>query len=163
MAESTDPVQGPMDREKALSAAYLRLTGCTQAEAASAAGVGERTLRTWETCSWWGEIKAEASGRWLDGLRTKTRKAIERLIDGLEPATVRFAAERIMDEFQPPKQRAELSGPNGGPIQTEDVGQLSDSELQERANRLHNRVAHAFRPEATNGHHPNGNGNGAHG
>lgn len=140
-AESADPVTKPQDREKCLSVAYLRILGASQIDAAKVVGVGERSVRNWEACSWWPAIKAEATDRWLDGLRSKTFVALERLVEDLEPTTVRFVAERIEDRFLPPKQRVEATGANGGPIEYRD---LSDEELKARAARLHNRVAGAF-------------------
>lgn len=70
----------------------------------------------------------------------------------------KLAALREIGKHLGIAERLEHSGPNGGPIQHEDVGDLSDEELKARAARLHNRVAHAFGTGSANG-----NGNGAHG
>ena len=71
----------PKDRDKALSAAYLRILGHTQTEAESGAGCAERTVRQWESCSWWPEILAEAESRWLSGLMSKARGTLLRDMD----------------------------------------------------------------------------------
>ena len=71
MSERTDVIVAPRNREICLSAAYLRLVGATQADAAHAAGVDARTLGRWESCSWWPDIQREAGERWLAGLATR--------------------------------------------------------------------------------------------
>lgn len=118
MAEGGDEVQAPKDRDRALSVAYLRLTGSSQEEAATAAGVGERTVARWETCSWWPGFLDEAGDRWLAGVKARARKALIRILDASDPdpATVRFSLERLLPGFEPPKVKAELSGVDGDAI-----------------------------------------------
>lgn len=112
VATSDDSTKKPQNRAKALSAAYLRSIGLSQKQAAKLAGVGDRTLRTWEHCSWWPAIVAESHALWLSGIQFKTKKSLARLIDDQEPATVRFAAERLLEGLEPPTQRTDLkTGP----------------------------------------------------
>ena len=120
LPDSGDPVQAPRDPDKAVSAALLRLLGASQADAAGAAGVGERTLRQWETCSWWPEILAEASRRWLDGLAAKARKGLEGAVqvDGRLALNV---LERLEPALAPPKVRAAIEHFN--------MEDLSDAQL----------------------------------
>ena len=121
MPDSGDPVAAPRNRDKAVSAALLRLLGASQVEAAKAAGVGERTLRGWEACSWWAEVLADASRRWLDGLAAKARVGLEGAVadDGRLALSV---LERLEPALAPPKIRAR--------IEHIEYGELSDDQLQ---------------------------------
>lgn len=151
MADSSSETKAPQDREKAISAAYLRTLGASQADTAKQVGIGERTLRRWEDCSWWPEIRHEAMDRWLAGTKSRAMVALGHLLDGLEPTTVRFTLERLMEEFEPPRQRSELSTPPGQPLQFEDVG---DAELEERHEQLRNRLIATGVSTNGNGSHP---------
>lgn len=148
MAESTDPVSGPLDRDKAVSAGYLRILGESQERAATAAGVGERTLARWETCSWWPEILREAESRWLQGLVSKARHGLERGVqeDGRLALSV---LERRIPELAPPRQGVDLRTPDGITVE-----ELTADEMAKRKARLTNRIA-----ELTGG--KNGKRNGA--
>lgn len=126
MAETDDPVSKPHSRDKAVSAAYLRLLGHTQEESAESVGVGVRTLIRWEQCSWWPQVEAEATSRWLAGLRGKTMAALTDLVGEREPATVRFVAERQIKELAPPLQRIRQSGVVG----SYDPAELTDAQLE---------------------------------
>lgn len=97
MSEANDPVRAPRNREVAVSVAYLRLQGATQAEAARATDMDPRTVVRWESCSWWPELQREASARWLEGLAVAARRGLEaavsengalalRVLERLEPA-----------------------------------------------------------------------------
>ena len=94
----------------AISAAYLRLLGATQEEAAEAAGCGVRTIQTWEKCDWWLEATNEARHRWLKGGDALAMKAIlQALKDPGEYAHMgRYWADRRIPELKPPKQQAEI-------------------------------------------------------
>ena len=127
-AALSDPVARPRDRDKALSAAYLRILGHTQTEAASGAGCAERTLRQWESCSWWPEILAEAESRWLSGLMSKARGTLLRNMDANLALKI---LERRIPELAPVKQHVE----HGGSIET-GVAKLSDEELVKTVDRL---------------------------
>lgn len=80
VALDPDEVDGPADRDKAVSAAYLRSLGGTQEVAARGAGVGMRTLRRWESCSWWPEIQREALERWHGDLSAAARRQLLKAI-----------------------------------------------------------------------------------
>ena len=108
MSEHSDPIGAPRDREKALSAAYLRLLGSTQAEAAMTTGVDPRTLGRWESCSWWPEVQREAADRWLAGAIGKARRALLRALDKPDGALALKILERVVPELAPAQQRIEL-------------------------------------------------------
>jgi len=122
----SDEVKGPQDRDKAIAVAMLILRGESQGSAAEAAGVGKRTVERWVHCSWWPDITAEVADRYLSGLHDKAIAAIDRaLTDRNEYAGMaKYVADRMVKKLRPPKQRAEHSGPDGGPIKTE--GGISD-------------------------------------
>ena len=117
-AESTDRIRRPYDRDKALSAAYLRLIGATQEQAAKGAGCSERSLHGWEKCSWWAEIVAEARQRWLrKGDALAMHSLLKAFTDPHEYAQhSRWWADRRIKELKPPKLQTELTGKDGGPI-----------------------------------------------
>ena len=122
-----DVVQKPQDWEMVISVAYLRLTGSTQEQAALGAGCGERTIREWETCSWWPEAEAEANRRWLRGMDARARDAINRAFGDPDQyaQTARWWGERRIAELAPPKQRTEHSGKVG----LVDARELTDQQL----------------------------------
>lgn len=82
LAGEGDEVSRPQDWAKAVSAAYFRALGATVAAAAEAAGVGERTLFRWETCSWWPDAHREAVERWHVDLSAASRAALLGAIKG---------------------------------------------------------------------------------
>lgn len=103
--------------DKVVSAAYLRIIGHTQEQAASGVGRSERTIQLWEAdAELWAAAREEARGRWLqatiDASRQSVLKAAGRNADlGLK------ILERVDPELAP-KQRHEHSGADGGPIRT---------------------------------------------
>ena len=101
MSEHGDPIGAPRDRERALSAGYLRLLGHTQAEAANAAGVDARTLGRWESCSWWRGIQSEAADRWLAGAVGMARRALLRALEAPDGRLALQVLERIVPELRP--------------------------------------------------------------
>ena len=109
MSESSDLISAPRDREVALSVAYLRVIGSTQVDAAKAAGVDPRTVGRWESCSWWPEIVAEASRRWLSGLEARARQV---LYDGMDPILALKVLERRLPELAPATQNLNLHTPD---------------------------------------------------
>ena len=109
MQHNGDVVCKPHNRDKALSVAYLRLLGASQEEAATAAGLHHSTAQRWESCSWWPEIVAEASKRWLSGLVSKARRVLE---DGLDPSLALKVLERTLPELAPATQNMNLNTPN---------------------------------------------------
>lgn len=105
--------------DKLVSAAYLRMLGATQADAATAVGRNARTIRMWEADSeLWANARAEARTRWLTDLTDKARR---RLLDSMEkPENGDLALkvlERMDDALLPAKQRAEVAGEGGGPLE----------------------------------------------
>jgi hypothetical protein len=112
-----DDTQAPHDWDKAVSVAYLRLQGASQEAAGNAGGVTRDTVGRWESCSWWPDALAEASRRWLSGLAVNVRNSLVKLTDSKapEPATVRFAAERIIPGLEPPTNRTDVTS-GGQPL-----------------------------------------------
>ena len=141
----SDSVAEPKNRDKALSAAYLRIIGCSQEEAATGAGCGQRTLRRWEGCSWWSEIQLEAEVRWLSGLMSKARGTLLRDMDANIALKI---LERRVPELAPPKRQVDHSGEVGLTA----VEKLSDEELVTTVNRL-TALAHASTKGSENGSH----------
>jgi len=115
MLEANDPIRAPRNREVAVSVAYLRLQGATQAEAAGATNVDPRTVGRWESCSWWPELRREASARWLEGLEANARRGLEsavldngalalRVLERLEPALAP-PGKGPAEALEPPKRQ----------------------------------------------------------
>lgn len=101
-------VHSPRDPELATSAAYLRLTGHTQQEAADAIGVDRVTVARWEASEWWAEYSTIARERWLAGMAAKSRRIVE---DGME--TDPRLAMTVLERLEPalnPKAALEVSG-----------------------------------------------------
>ena len=137
-----DSVAEPKDRDKALSAAYLRIIGHTQEEAAAGANCGARSLRRWEAQPWWPEILVEAGSRWLSGLTAKARGT---LLNDMDAALALKILERLIPELAPAKRHVE----HGGSIET-GVAKLSDEELVTTVNRL-TRLTGASTKDSENG------------
>lgn len=124
--------------DKVVSAAYLRIIGESQKGTATSVGRSERTIWGWENdAELWAAAREEARHRWLrevtDASRRSVLKAAGRNAD---------LAFRILERVDPdlaPKQKHEHSGPDGGPIQTEDVG-LTDAERAARVLELLDRA-----------------------
>ena len=108
----------PRDWDKAVSVAYLRLVGETQEQAAAGAGVGERTLRDWEKCSWWKDALEEASARWLNNLTAHARGGLLAAVKADGPLALKVI-ERTDPRLAPNASKLELSGPDGGAIPTD--------------------------------------------
>jgi hypothetical protein len=108
-AGQADPVGRPQNWDIAVSAAYLRLTGATQVAAAESAGCSERSIVEWEKCSWWADAEREAQGRWLRGIDSRARVALERAFENPDESatTARWWADRRVSELAPPKVRQE--------------------------------------------------------
>jgi len=126
MSDHMDLIGAPRDRDQALSCAFLRLLGSTQAEAAKAANVDPRTLGRWEGCSWWRDVMQEASQRWLAGLAAKARLGLTAAVekDG-------YLALRVLERLEP------ALAPGRRPwadIDADDLSGLSDEELERIVN-----------------------------
>jgi len=109
MPKEEPEVRGPQDPEKALSVAYLRLTGSTQTESAEAVGVHRDTVWRWEQAEWWPEIVADASRRWLAGLEAKARTVLH---NGMDPAIALKILERRLPELAPAPNNLNLHTPD---------------------------------------------------
>lgn len=92
------------------AAALVLLLGGKMEEAAKAANVHHKTLRRWRRADWWQDVEREANGLYLSEARSICRAKVKALIEACDPPTVRWAAERIVDEFAPPSQRVEHAG-----------------------------------------------------
>ncbi len=103
MLEANDPVRAPRNREVAVSVAYLRLQGATQAEAAGATNVDPRTVVRWESCSWWPEVQREASARWLEGLAAAARRGLGAAVSENGALALRVL-ERLEPALAPPRK-----------------------------------------------------------
>lgn len=136
-ADSGDPIENPHDRDKALSVAYLRMIGLTQVDAAKSAGVGERTIRDWEKCSWWPEVQAEARHRWLNDLMDASRATLLKSIKAGGFTEALTILERMDPDFRPAPQEHRIG--ILGMIQTlppEEVRRLQALPIEERRNQL---------------------------
>ncbi len=133
MSEPNDPVAAPRDREVALSAAYLRLLGHTQQEAANAAGLDPRTIGRWEASSWWPDIVREAGDRWLAGAIGKARRALLEALGQPDGPLALKVLERTVPELAPVSQRVELSGA----LMDVDLNLLSDHAISRIADGEH--------------------------
>ncbi len=108
----------PRNWDKRVSAAYFRMCGFTQKEAARAAGLSERTIRNYETHPSFFDAKEEARNRWFVSLDVRARGA---LFDGLgEKGKGELGLrvlERLDQRLAPPNQRYERTGKGGKPIE----------------------------------------------
>lgn len=109
-AAPEDKIQKPQNAEKCLLVAYFLGLGWTQREAAKAAGVGDRTVRDWMGCSWWQSVEIAAHQKFMRRLTGRTKESLLNLVNGCEPATVRFAAERLLPELKPAEQTLNVRG-----------------------------------------------------
>ena len=109
----------PAHWEKRVSAAYLRILGATQAEAARAVGRSERTIRLWESDPSWADARREAEERWLADLKDASRRAVLQAVREGNAQIGLALLERLDERLAPPKQRHEHAGPDGGPIAIE--------------------------------------------
>jgi hypothetical protein len=109
MPEKPGPKGGPQDREKAISVAYLRLTGSSQEDAGSAVGVHRDTVGRWEGSDWWPEIITIASRRWLSGLEAKARQV---LLKGMDAGIALKVLERRLPDLAPPTTNLNLRTPD---------------------------------------------------
>ena len=83
-----------------ISYAYLRILGETQKTAAEAAGIGERSGREYEVQTWWPDAVDEAERRWLNGMRAKARRSIQKKVEESDWQATRFTLENLDPNFQ---------------------------------------------------------------
>lgn len=110
MAVRRDTVTRPQNWDKAVSAAYLRLTSYSQKDAAKGAGVGERTLIRWEKSDWWPRALEEAANRWLQHLTAVSRRTLFAAIKAGDADKALKILERVDPRLAPPKQQIYHSG-----------------------------------------------------
>lgn len=91
-----------------MSVAYLRMIGHTQEEAARGAGVGERTIRDWEACSWWPEVQAKARRRWLNDLLDASRATLLKSVRKGGFTEALTVLEKLDPEFAPQPQEVRV-------------------------------------------------------
>lgn len=130
-AGSEEAQKRPKHWDKMVLAAYLRILGRTQKEAAEAVGRSERTIRDWESSELWREAEREAEeDTFLRALKHASMRAVLQNVDeDGNPMLGWEALQRLMPQLAP-KQRLEHTGKNGGPIQTETrLAEVPDSEL----------------------------------
>lgn len=98
--------------EKMVSVAYLRLHDYTQEEAATAAGISERTVRTWENERGdWPEVVQEARDRWLSGLAGIARSTLKTALKDAQNGKLALdVIERLDPALLPAKMRHEIIG-----------------------------------------------------
>jgi len=108
----------PHNFDQWVGAAFLRLLGNTQSEAAAAVGLSERTVRRWEARPEWSQAIREAESRWLKGLDPQMRRAMESAVGRLSAdlqagsreahSFLKWWAERRFPEFAPPAKKREI-------------------------------------------------------
>ena len=108
----------PRNWDNRVSAAYFRMCGFTQKDAAKAAGISERTIRTYESHESWGDAKDEARNRWFVSLDVRARGALYRDLDESGKGDLGLKVlERMDDRLAPPKIAHELFGKGGAAIE----------------------------------------------
>lgn len=106
MSSVRRPQKRQRDVDKIVSAAYLRMLGSTQAQAAKAVGRSPRTLRRWESASSWAAAREEARRRWLAGLTDAARRTLLDSVRQGEDGRLALAVlERLEPELAPAVQR----------------------------------------------------------
>lgn len=112
------PERRPAHWDKRVSAAYLRILGATQVEAAKAVGRSERTLQAWEADEeTWRAARAEAESRWLVDLKHASMQSVLANVRAGNAVLGFQVLERLKAELAPPKHRHEHTGEDGGPIE----------------------------------------------
>lgn len=118
----TIAVTRPANWDRATSAAYLRLLGSSQQEAADQIGVDRVTVTRWEASDWWPSAVAEAKNRWLSGLAAKARTSVELAV----PDDARLAMT-VLERLEPalnPKATMEVVGDPTRPVRVEVVRRI---------------------------------------
>lgn len=129
-AGKTDPVGRPVDMEKAIATAYLRMMGATQERAAEGAGASVRSIQSWEKCSWWDDAREAARKRWMKDLTDSARKGLTQGVKDDGTLALRVL-ERVDPELAPPKMQAEIGGVGGGPIEVNVTKRVIDPRSDE--------------------------------
>ncbi len=121
-------VRKPKNWDKAVSAAYLRVLGSTQADTAKSVGVSERTVRSWEGSKWWPNAESEARNRWLKGIVDQAMAGLSDVLANRDANTVRWVLERRMPEFAPPKMQHHV-GISLKDLDAETLADMDEAEL----------------------------------
>ena len=116
-AKSAEITKRPLDWDKAVSAAYLRLLDKPREKVVGVVGINERTLFNWEHSPWWHKAQEEAMDKWLHGLRATAMEGAK-VFAKTDPTTTRWALDRLVKKLAPPTQKQELTGADGGPIKS---------------------------------------------
>lgn len=133
-------VEQPQDWDKAVSAAYFRALGATQAASAEAAGVSERTLRAWENSAWWPQATREAVERWHTDLSAASRKS---LLDAVK--TDGDLALKVQERLNPRLSSKEITVARVQALLTETVRVIREELDEETATRVLQRVREVWR------------------
>ena len=121
-AATKTPAPAP-NWDKWVSAAYLRMIGHTQKQAAEAVGRSERALREWEADGErWPRAQEEARGRWLNAATDAARGAVLRSLQVGNAELGKWLLERVDPHLAPPKMRLD--------VQSFDPTKLSDEQLE---------------------------------
>lgn len=110
VAETSDMVAAPLEWDKAVSCAYLRMMGNGQKKTAAAAGVGERTLARWEGCPWWEQARAEARARWMNDVVDASRYTLLTSIQKGDVERAVLVLERMDPSFRPNPTELHVKG-----------------------------------------------------
>jgi hypothetical protein len=118
MKPASSPTYTPYTRhwDKRVAAAYLRMMGLTQGDAANAVGRSKRSVAEWEADkTTWALAREEARQRWLgdvtDAARVSLLKNLKEANSGMLALQV---LERLDADLAPAKQRLDMNLEGGG-------------------------------------------------
>ena len=90
-------------------AAYFRLRGFPQEEAATSAGIGARTMERWVQSDWWQDALDDARARWYGGIEIDARITLGKAMKAEDqPDLALKLLERMDHRLAPPRQQIEL-------------------------------------------------------
>lgn len=130
----------PTQWEKRVVAAYLRMLQNKQASVAAAVGVSVRTVQNWEAHKTWADARAVARERWMSDVDDASNATILVSVRAGNVETAKWFKERTDDVFAP-RSKHEHTGAGGGPIETRNLSNLTDQEVEERAREAAERLA----------------------
>ena len=115
--------------DEIVSYAYLRMLGHTQVEGARGVGRSRRTVQGWEANEdLWRAARAEARERWFHAMDAAARRTVLRSVESGNAQLGWDYLTRTDERLAPPKQRHELTGKAGAPIQVEVYGYREETE-----------------------------------